>query len=128
VSRYILRRLLIAVPTLIVISFVVFAILALAPTDPMASFGADPRVPPEVRERQADQSATLQAGYLILAARALGLDCGPMGGFDRAKVDAAFFSDGKWKSTLLVNLGYGDSAKLHPRNPRLDFDDACRIV
>jgi 3-hydroxypropanoate dehydrogenase len=84
--------------------------------------------PPEVRERQADQSATLQAGYLILAARALGLDCGPMGGFNRAKVDASFFSDGKWKSTLLVNLGYGDSAKLHPRNPRLDFDDACRIV
>lgn len=84
--------------------------------------------PPEVSRRQAEQSATLQAGYLILAARALGLDCGPMGGFDRAKVDAIFFPDGKWKSTLLVNLGYGDPARLFPRNPRLDFDDACGIV
>ena len=83
--------------------------------------------PTELRERQAYQSATLQAGYLILAARALGLDCGPMGGFDVAKVDSAFFPDGKWKSTLLVNLGYGDPAKLFPRNPRLDFDEACRI-
>ena len=84
--------------------------------------------PEEVRTRQGEQSATLQAGYLILAARALGLDCGPMGGFDRAKVDAAFFADGKWKSVLLVNLGHGNPAKLHPRNPRLDFDEACRIV
>jgi 3-hydroxypropanoate dehydrogenase len=79
------------------------------------------------RERSAVHSSSLQAGYFILAARALGLDCGPMGGFDSAKVDAAFFPDGKWKSTLLVNLGYGDAAKLHPRNPRLDFDEACRI-
>ncbi len=83
--------------------------------------------PAEVRERQAFQSATLQAGYLILAARALGLDCGPMGGFDNAKVDAAFFPDGKRKSTLLINLGYGDPKKLIPRNPRLEFDEACRI-
>jgi 3-hydroxypropanoate dehydrogenase len=83
--------------------------------------------PIEVRERMAFQSSTLQAGYLILAARALGLDCGPMGGFDPAKVDAAFFADGKWKSTLLVNLGHGDPSKLRPRNPRLDFDEACRI-
>jgi 3-hydroxypropanoate dehydrogenase len=83
--------------------------------------------PPEVRERQAFQSATLQAGYLILAARALGLDCGPMGGFDPAKVDAAFFADQTWRTTLLVNLGYGDRAKLFPRLPRLDFEEACRI-
>jgi len=83
--------------------------------------------PKEVRDRQAFQSATLQAGYLILAARALGLDCGPMGGFDAAKVDAAFFPDGKWRSTLLINLGYGDATKLSPRLPRLDFDEACRI-
>jgi 3-hydroxypropanoate dehydrogenase len=83
--------------------------------------------PKEIRDRQAYQSATLQAGYLILAARALGLDCGPMGGFDTAKVDAAFFPDGKWRSTLLVNLGVGDAAKLYPRLPRLDFDEACRI-
>ena len=83
--------------------------------------------PKELRDRQAYQSATLQAGYLILAARALGLDCGPMGGFDTAKVDAAFFPDGKWRSTLLINLGYGDATKLYPRLPRLDFDEACRI-
>jgi 3-hydroxypropanoate dehydrogenase len=83
--------------------------------------------PVEVRDRQAYQSATLQAGYLILAARALGLDCGPMGGFDTAKVDAAFFPEGKWRSTLLINLGYGDATKLYPRLPRLDFDEACRI-
>jgi 3-hydroxypropanoate dehydrogenase len=74
------------------------------------------------------QNASLQAGYLILAARALGLDTGPMGGFDRDKVDAAFLADTPWKSILLVNLGYGDPAKLFPRNPRLDFDEAARIV
>ena len=69
-------------------------------------------------------SATLQAGYFILAARALGLDCGPMGGFDGAKVDAAFLVDRKWKSLLLLNLGYGDKEKLYPRNPRLSFEEA----
>jgi len=84
--------------------------------------------PADARERSATQSSTLQAAYLILAARALGLDCGPMGGFDSAKVDAAFFPDGKVRSTLLVNLGYGDAARLPPRNPRLDFDEACRIA
>ena len=65
---------------------------------------------------------------LILAARALGLDCGPMGGFDNARADEIFFADGKWKSVLLVNLGYGDPAKLFPRLPRLDFDEACYTV
>jgi 3-hydroxypropanoate dehydrogenase len=83
--------------------------------------------PADVRDRQAYQSATLQAAYLILAARALGLDCGPMGGFDTAKVDAEFFPDGRWRSTLLINLGYGDASKLSSRLPRLDFDEACRI-
>jgi 3-hydroxypropanoate dehydrogenase len=84
-------------------------------------------LPPEVRERMASQGAMLSAGYLILAARALGLDCGPMGGFEAPKVDQAFFPDGKWKSVLLINLGYGDSEKLFPRNPRLSFEEACRI-
>ena len=65
--------------------------------------------------------------HRVFAARALGLDCGPMGGFDNAKVDAAFFPDGKWRSNFLINLGYGDPSKLFPRNPRLDFDEACRI-
>ncbi|MGA2447095.1 MAG: malonic semialdehyde reductase [Polyangiaceae bacterium] len=73
------------------------------------------------------QNGSLQAAYLILAARALGLDCGPMGGFDRAKVDEAFFAATPWKSILLINLGYGDHGKVFPRNPRLDFDEACRI-
>lgn len=84
-------------------------------------------MPEAVRDGMAQQSATLQAGYLILAARSLGLDCGPMGGFDRAKVDAAFLEGQPWKSTLLINLGYGDPSKLHPRNPRLSFEDACRV-
>jgi 3-hydroxypropanoate dehydrogenase len=84
-------------------------------------------MPEARRERMVLQNGSLQGAYLILAARALGLDCGPMGGFDNAKVDEAFFPDGRWKSNFLVNLGYGDAAKLHPRNPRLDFSEACRI-
>ncbi len=85
------------------------------------------KLPREVLDRMAFLSSTLQAGYLILAARALGLDCGPMGGFDPSKVDAAFFPEGNWKTTLLVNLGYGDPSKLFPRLPRLAFDDVCKI-
>jgi 3-hydroxypropanoate dehydrogenase len=68
------------------------------------------------------QNSWLQAGYFILAARALGLDCGPMLGFDPRKVDEAFLSTRSWRSILLVNLGYGDRSKLSPRNPRLEFD------
>lgn len=74
------------------------------------------------------RSGTLQGAYFMLAARALGLSCGPMSGFDNAKVDAAFFPEGRWKSNFLINLGYGDDATLFPRNPRLDFAEACRIV
>ncbi|APR81953.1 Nitroreductase [Minicystis rosea] len=85
-------------------------------------------LPEAVRTPMAVQSATLQAGYLILAARALGLDCGPMAGFDAAAVDAAFFADQDWKTLLLVNLGHGDPEKLFPRNPRLSFEEACRIA
>jgi 3-hydroxypropanoate dehydrogenase len=85
-------------------------------------------LPPAVYEQNALQSSTLQAGYLILAARALGLDCGPMGGFDAAKVDQLFFPRGEWKTSLLINLGYGDRSRLFPRLPRLDFNEACRIV
>lgn len=79
------------------------------------------------RDAMASQNTWLQAGYFILAARALGLDCGPMGGFDKAKVDAAFFEGQAWRSALLINLGHGDATKLFPRNPRLSFEDACRI-
>ncbi len=84
-------------------------------------------LPAEERARLGLLSSTLQAGYLILAARALGLDCGPMGGFDASKVNELFFSDGAWQATLLINLGYGDSSKLFPRLPRLEFEDTCRI-
>lgn len=74
------------------------------------------------------RNGTLQGAYLILAARALGLDCGPMSGFDNAKVDAAFFAGTSIKSNFLCNLGYGDGAKLFPRGPRLSFEDACKII
>jgi nitroreductase len=63
-----------------------------------------------------------------MAARALGLDCGPMSRFDADKLNAEFFSDGKWKVSLLCNLGYGDKTKLYPRNPRLNFEEASVIL
>lgn len=74
------------------------------------------------------RNGTLQGAYLILAARALGLDAGPMSGFDNVKVDKEFFPDGKVKSNFLINLGYGDHAKLFPRNPRLPFAEAAQIL
>jgi 3-hydroxypropanoate dehydrogenase len=83
---------------------------------------------PELIRTTAHQSGTLQGAYLIIAARALGVDCGPMGGFDNARVDATFFPEGTVRSNFLCNLGYGDPAKLHARAPRLAFDDACRIL
>jgi 3-hydroxypropanoate dehydrogenase len=85
-------------------------------------------LPAEQIERIAFQGSSMQGAYVILAARALGLDCGPLGGFDRNIVDAAFFPDGRWQSNFLLNLGYGDPAGVRPRNPRLSFETACRIV
>jgi len=79
-------------------------------------------------EENAFRNSSLQAAYFILAARALGLDCGPMSGFDADKLNAAFFPEGKWKVNLLCNLGYGDPSKLHPRNPRLNFEEASVIL
>lgn len=73
------------------------------------------------------RNSSLQGAYLILAARALGLDAGPMSGFDNAAVDKAFFPDGKWKSNFLINLGYGDPSGNHPRGPRLPFHTMARI-
>jgi 3-hydroxypropanoate dehydrogenase len=73
-------------------------------------------------------SSALQAGYLIVAARLLGLDAGPMSGFDTQQVNATFFAENGWQSNLLVNLGYGDPAGNYPRNPRLTFDGAARIL
>ncbi len=74
------------------------------------------------------RNSTLQGAYFIIAARALGIDCGPMSGFDRDKVDAEFLAGYGWKSNFLINLGHGDPDKLMPRNPRLDFDEACLIL
>ena len=79
-------------------------------------------------ETSAFRNGTLQAGYFILAARAVGLDCGPMSGFNNAGVDAEFLAGTKWKSNFLINLGYGDASKLHPRSPRPEFDKFCKIV
>ena len=79
-------------------------------------------------EETAFRNGSLQGGYLILAARALGLDCGPMSGFDRAKVDEAFLAERGWKSNFLVNIGHGDASVLHPRSPRLSFDEASLLV
>jgi 3-hydroxypropanoate dehydrogenase len=100
------------------------------------------KMPPAAIEIQALRNSTLQGGYFIMAARSLGLDCGAMSGFDNAKVDAEFFAPGKlpagpvgdtsgWtnvKSNFLCNLGYGDASKLFPRNPRLTFEEACRLL
>ena len=74
------------------------------------------------------RNATLQGAYLMLAARALGLDCGPMSGFNNAKVDAEFFPDGQWKSNVLCCLGRGDPSHLPPRDDRFKFDEVCRIL
>jgi 3-hydroxypropanoate dehydrogenase len=74
------------------------------------------------------RNSTLQGAYLILAARALGLDCGPMSGFDHAKIDAAFFADTPVKSNFLCALGTGTTELVFPRNPRLPFDEACKII
>ncbi|MCQ4160919.1 malonic semialdehyde reductase [Roseomonas sp. GC11] len=79
-------------------------------------------------EATAFRNSSLQAAYLILAARALGLDTGPMSGYDAAKLDAAFFPDGKWKSNLLINLGYGDASGLFGRLPRLSFEEAATLA
>lgn len=78
-------------------------------------------------EENAFRNSSLQGAYLIMAARALGLDTGPMGGFDKEGVDRTFFAGTQIRSNFLCNLGYGDPAKLMPRLPRLDFDEFCRI-
>jgi 3-hydroxypropanoate dehydrogenase len=96
---------------------------------------------PQLIQETALRNSTLQGAYMILAARALGLDCGPMSGFDNAKLDEEFFAAGKCesceqeffpeghvKSNFLCNIGYGDVATLKPRGPRLDFSEACTLL
>lgn len=95
-------------------------------------FPAAPRmldgVAPERAERMAWRNSSLQGAYLIVAARALGLDCGPMGGFDHDTVDAAFFAGTNVRSNFICSLGHGDPARVYPRGPRLAFEEACKIV
>jgi len=85
-------------------------------------------LPEAVLEYIALRNSSLQGAYFMLAARALGLDCGPMSGFDNAKVDAEFFARTTIKSNFLCSLGYGDASKLHPRAPRLTFEEACQVI
>jgi 3-hydroxypropanoate dehydrogenase len=79
-------------------------------------------------ETTAFRNGTLQGAYFIIAARALGFDCGAMSGFDNAKVDAEFFPDGTVKSNFLINIGHGDPTKLFDRSPRWEFDEVCKIL
>lgn len=83
---------------------------------------------PELAQETAFRNSSLQAAYLIFACRALGLDTGPMSGFDPQKVDAAFFTGTSLKSNLLINIGYGDASKVYARLPRLTFEDACGLA
>jgi 3-hydroxypropanoate dehydrogenase len=83
---------------------------------------------PVAIEKNAFRGSSLQAAYLIMAARALGLDCGPMSGFDADKLNAEFFPDGQWQVNFICNLCYGNPTALYPRNPRLNFEQACRFL
>jgi 3-hydroxypropanoate dehydrogenase len=98
----------------------------LFPRNPAAAerFASDPALAAVTALR----NGTLQGGYLILTARALGLDCGPMSGFDNGKIDAEFFPDGRFKSNFLCGLGHGDPAWVFPRGPRLTFEEACTLA
>jgi len=82
----------------------------------------------ELADTTAFRNGSMQGGYFILAARALGLDCGPMSGFNNTGVDAEFFAGTEIKSNFLCNLGYGDPAGVYPRSPRFSFDEMARIV
>lgn len=83
---------------------------------------------PALIEEEVMRNGSLQGAYFIIAARAVGLDCGPMSGFDRKKVDETFFSGTSWRSNFLCNLGHGDTTSLRPRAERLDFDEACQLL
>ncbi|MDH4559914.1 malonic semialdehyde reductase [Pseudomonas sp. BN411] len=95
---------------------------------PIYDAGAAYRDNPQAAFTAALRNSSLQGAYLIMAARALGLDCGPMSGFDNAQVDADFFPDGRWRSNFLCCLGYGDDTGLRPSGPRLSFEQGCRIL
>jgi len=99
-----------------------------AQLNPHAADAKDWFTDPRQIETTAFRNGSLQGAYFIIAARALGLDCGPMSGFNNDGVDHAFFAGTAIKSNFLCNIGYGDAARLRPRGPRLSFDEACRIV
>jgi 3-hydroxypropanoate dehydrogenase len=82
----------------------------------------------ELAHETAVRNSNLQAAYFMVVARALGLDCGPMSGFDKQKVDGIFFTNTSWRSNFLCNLGYGNSDSVKPRLPRLSFDTACQVI
>ena len=83
---------------------------------------------PKAIETTAFRNGTLFGAYFILAARSVGLDCGPMSGFDNEKVDQAFFAGTSWRSNFLINIGFGDRSDLRPRHPRFAFDEVCKIL
>lgn len=83
---------------------------------------------PALAEETMIRNGNLQAGYFIMACRSVGLDCGPMSGFNKQKVNEAFFKDSGFKANFLINIGYGDPAGLHPRGPRFNFDQTCEIA
>lgn len=83
---------------------------------------------PDLTATTALRNSSLQGGYLIMAARSLGLDCGPLSGFDSAAVDRAFWAGTTVRTNFLCNLGHGDPAALHPRGPRLSFEEVCQFV
>lgn len=82
----------------------------------------------ELAEATAKRNGSLQGGYLIMAARSLGLDCGPMSGFNAQSLDADFFPDGRWKSNFLCNIGYGTDENLYPRGSRHAFEEVCKVL
>jgi len=98
------------------------------PHNPTAKSWFDGDEKRAARETAAFRNGTLQGGYFILAARAIGLDCGPMSGFDNAKLDAEFFPDGRFRSNFLCNLGVGDPSKVFARSPRFNFDEICQVI
>jgi 3-hydroxypropanoate dehydrogenase len=83
---------------------------------------------PDLIQATAFRNGSLEGAYLLLAARALGLDCGPMSGFNNEGVDQEFLAGTTWRSNFLLNLGYGDESKSYPRQPRLSFEEACKII
>ena len=82
----------------------------------------------ELADVTAKRNGSLQGGYLIMAARSLGLDCGPMSGFNPKTLDEEFFPDGRWKSNFICNIGYGTDENLYPRGPRFEFDEVCQVL